>query len=387
MQIARLSIKNYRSLKNVTIPGLTSANVFHGPNNSGKSNILLALHTIFSRKWETLDVSVPGETSTRPSRRTAFWYGTVKSMGNSFFRDSSEPIQYSLNLTLLQAELADLPDAATLTPLISAGHDIRVDLSGQIERHGDDANMLLDRVRINGKDAFIRLVAGGVNYLPSLGGSPQAKENVIRALLDSFNNCVYVVPSSRYLATEAPSDDKSLLLAAPNFKNWLHNLSLSKEGYDTFTMIRRGFNEPPFVYGELSFLRDPELLEIMVDDGSHYRMPIESKGTGVQQILILLSYIAASGAKIIGVEEPELNLSFSNQDAIVTKLMSLVVQAGAPPYQLFLTSHSDHVGSRSDLKQYHVSHDGSETAVRRFTAADRAALFPRSKGKRTQVSV
>ncbi len=115
-------------------------------------------------------------------------------------------------------------------------------------------------------------------------------------------------------------------------------------------------------------------------------MPIASKGTGVQQILVLLGFIAASRASIIGIEEPELNLSFRNQDLIINKLMSLVSLDG-PPYQLLITSHSDHVGSRGDLKRIHVDNpDGTGTQVRKFTDIDKRNLFPRSVFGRTKTS-
>lgn len=129
-------------------------------------------------------------------------------------------------------------------------------------------------------------------------------------------------------------------------------------------------------------MRAGDNLELMVDDGCGYRMSVEQKGSGVQQILVLLGYVAATDAAVVAIEEPELNLSFANQDMMVTILRDLVEQENTRPYQILLTSHSDHIGSREDLKRYHVEKPRTSTEVRQFITEDRARLFPRSPGRR-----
>ena len=126
-------------------------------------------------------------------------------------------------------------------------------------------------------------------------------------------------------------------------------------------------------------MAENDRLELMVEDECEYRMRIDQKGSGIQQTLVLLGYIAESNAAIVAVEEPELNLSFKNQDQIVSILRHLVENVDGAPYQLLLTSHSDHIGSRGDLKRYHVEkNDSTDTVVRAFSDEDRGALFPRS---------
>lgn len=53
MRISRLQIKNFRSLKSLDIE-LPQIFALVGPNNSGKSNILLALYRVFARDWVTV---------------------------------------------------------------------------------------------------------------------------------------------------------------------------------------------------------------------------------------------------------------------------------------------------------------------------------------------
>ena len=73
-------------------------------------------------------------------------------------------------------------------------------------------------------------------------------------------------------------------LRSKDFKNWLHHSSLSREAYTVYQKVRNLLNAPPFNYGELSFTQDGETLEIMVDDGCGYRMPISSKRTFLRLI-------------------------------------------------------------------------------------------------------
>ena len=47
MRVRKFWVRGYRSLRDVTLDGLSDFNVFYGPNGSGKSNILDALHTFF----------------------------------------------------------------------------------------------------------------------------------------------------------------------------------------------------------------------------------------------------------------------------------------------------------------------------------------------------
>jgi predicted ATP-dependent endonuclease of OLD family len=47
MQITNLDIKQYKSLKNLNLDNLFDVNIFIGPNNSGKSNVLDAIESLF----------------------------------------------------------------------------------------------------------------------------------------------------------------------------------------------------------------------------------------------------------------------------------------------------------------------------------------------------
>jgi energy-coupling factor transporter ATP-binding protein EcfA2 len=391
MQVKQLHITNFRSLRDLTTPGLTSAVVLHGANNSGKSNILLALQTIFSAKSSGTGVSLPqdmaGSTPSQPARTTPFWNGVISNFGDNFYMGSSDAIEFKVRLEVLPSHFEKINEVELLDGLLRPGHNYQVTIVGRITRQGDDGEMVLESVRLNNKFVFDRQ-GENVEWLPWIDPSVDSKRKQYlgEALLNSFTDSVYVVPANRYLSTE---EDQGNIpsLESSSFKNWLHQQSLSREGFTTYETVRQQLKEPPFKYGDISFIRDSGSIDIMVDDGCGFRMSIAQKGTGVHQILVLLGYIATSRAYVIGIEEPELNLSFQRQDDLITTLLELVRLNTNRVSQILLSSHSDHVGSRSELKQIRVENpDGRATRVRKFTLDDRATLFPRSnKGLKRKV--
>src|SRR5260370_34788448 len=50
MRIARLVVKNFRSIEALDVT-LGQVSALIGPNNSGKSNILAAIHRVLGRDW------------------------------------------------------------------------------------------------------------------------------------------------------------------------------------------------------------------------------------------------------------------------------------------------------------------------------------------------
>jgi putative ATP-dependent endonuclease of the OLD family len=50
MRISRLEIENFRSIEHLVVD-LPQLCALVGPNNAGKSNVLLALSRVFGRSW------------------------------------------------------------------------------------------------------------------------------------------------------------------------------------------------------------------------------------------------------------------------------------------------------------------------------------------------
>ena len=311
-----------------------------------------------------------------PRRSTPFWKGYISDFDENFYMGKDDPIKFEVFLQVAPDFLADLDEEGILASLEEEGHDFRVKLKGEIAPTDNGGEMRMAKVEINDKPAMEQII-GGFHWLQSHEAPPDAKQRVVESILDKFTDQVRVIPASRYLSEELFSKTDAIL-SSGSYKNWLHKMSLSRDRYQTFKRVKNWLSSNTFKIGEISFAMEDDRLELMVEDDCEYRMRVDHKGSGIQQIIVLLGFIAESNAAIIAVEEPELNLSFSNQDLIVNILRELVDDPNELPHQIVLTSHSDHIGSRDDLHRFHVEKiNGTDTVVRHFTDEDRASLFPR----------
>ena len=380
MRIRNFHVGGYRSLRNTTVTHMSTQNVFHGDNDTGKSNLLRVLEMLFKRKTIQSNVSIREERLRNRlspiSRITPFWTGTSANLGDDFYMRGNNPINFEILIEVSFEDISAVDEQEILTSIHEDGHDFRVQLRGQIFRNGNDGVLSLSNVLFNNIPAMQKN-GDNVEWLPESSQDPAVKQQIVEGVLDTFNDQVYVVPASRFLVEEIGSDSQ-VALKSTNFKNWLHNLSLSKDGYEQYKRIIELFAKRPLNIGEISFLKNNGNLDLMVDDGFYGRMRIDEKGTGIQQLLILIGYITESNSSVLCVEEPELNLSFKNQDMLINILRDQVKDNDSSIEQTLITSHSDHVGSRADFTRFHVEKENTtDTVVRAFTSEDREALFPR----------
>ena len=117
MYISEFAISGYRSLKDIEIRGMLPVCIFHGANNSGKSNILSAMEMIFQRKLLVEETTV-GQT-TQHSRTGGFWRGRINNFRDNFYLNEKNDIKFSVSVTFKHEELTFLKEALkkpSLTP-------------------------------------------------------------------------------------------------------------------------------------------------------------------------------------------------------------------------------------------------------------------------------
>lgn len=90
MRLKRIEIKNYRSLKEITLDDLKNLNVFIGKNGSGKSHILEALELFF----RDLNLLQPTEKGFEEN----LW----------FDGDKNVPIYFKIQIELTEKQIDDL---------------------------------------------------------------------------------------------------------------------------------------------------------------------------------------------------------------------------------------------------------------------------------------
>ncbi|MGA1984538.1 MAG: AAA family ATPase [Acidobacteriaceae bacterium] len=383
MYISALAVSGYRSLKNVEIKAMLPICIFHGLNNSGKSNILSAIETIFRRKLVVEETTTADVTTHR--REGSFWQGRIADFEHNFYLNGKRDITFSVSVTFGRAELNFMEDVLKeLHPsLVGTGHNRVLTLDGRITYVDDSsADMALERAVFNKKYVVFEIDKGGKkSFFPKLQGLTTEKklscfEELMNLLADSFR----VLPSDRYLTTEIMSQGPIPSPTSKTFKRWIFGLFLSKAEYKTFEEIRDMFAAEPFSIGEISFSQDGEAIDIMVKDAA-VRLPIGRLGSGHQQMLYIIANLVLNKGRMLGIEELEINLSPTAQKKVFEKLKQHIYQESDLVTQVMITSHSDYFEARQDVRCYGVEHNGQHTTVSNWTK-ERGRMFFKVFGKK-----
>lgn len=110
-------------------------------------------------------------------------------------------------------------------------------------------------------------------------------------------------------------------------------------------------------------------MEVPIEEDAIYvsmhqkRLPLESYGTGVHQLVILCAALAMHEAHIVCIEEPEIHL----HPELQRKFIRFIAEQTKNRY--FITTHSSvFLDSRADVCIYHVSNDGTKSSIVRVDA-------------------
>ena len=285
MYISSFAISGYRSLKKVEITEMLPVCIFHGLNNSGKSNILSAIETIFRRKilvedttfsevHEDAEVTKVEEVTKKLERVGSFWHGRISEFRDNFYLNGKDDITFSVSVFFTDDELAFLKD---VLKHLKVGRKKFLTLVGRIKYVDDEsADMILERVVFNNRYVVFEGDGGKKSFFPKVEKlSLQEKIACFDKLMNLLADGFALLPSDRYLTRERVGHEMAggQKLTPKTFKKWLFNLSLSRSGHKTFEEIKDMFASKPFCYGKIGFSSDRDDIEIMVQE-KNVRLPI-----------------------------------------------------------------------------------------------------------------
>ncbi len=393
MKIKSVEVKNYRSLKEVTVNSLKTINMIYGYNNTGKSNFLRFIDLVFRRKVRSTFTSYMEGLVRKEERNeepTGWWEGEFRDTAYMFTDDKRESgITFIILMDVAHSELGGLQKKLS-TDFLSTTHSIaHICFEGNIRSVTyDNSEISLTKVIINNKIAYNPSAKVDIQrYFPS-SKSLLGKAETLNSLLSIFNDCVLFLGSGRYLTEEQELPKVPGKLQAQNAKNWLFEYFMNSQKYTKFRdfiafvkeyqtahkdedAAKRAWRQWPFSTGEVGFARFGQNIEIMLSN-TKGRFPLSSYGTGVQQILYLLARLFFTPAHIVLIEEIELNLSPTAQRELFINLKRLL--AAQYLNQVLFTTHSDHFNSRSDFRVYEAVLDlDGYTSINRKPA--RGATF------------
>jgi hypothetical protein len=376
MFIQQLTVKNYRSLKDVHIGDLSRIVVFYGENDSGKSNILSFLHHVFKQKF-IREQLLESQAEEGPLKPAGFWRGEIDDFSDNFFKNRPDPIEFTIVIRFDRDEIGSLASLAAFTDQLSIENpNVNLSLVGKIESAGTGkATMNLTEAKLNNK-SFYEVKDSEPQYLAEFGLSPSQALDVFTRIMSSLDDAFIRIPTNRFITAEKEisRDDRAELRAA-TFKNWLFQTSIDREAQDDFRRISEQFAGSPFSHGRISLARVGDNLEVFVEGSEGLKLPLGRKGTGVQQLLMILAYVVVSKSPIVGIEEIEINLSPKSQTSIFNSLNS-VIDVRGPIKQIFLTTHSPTIAKREEAACRGVwLDDEGETQVAVRTEAEVRDFF------------
>lgn len=368
MKITTITIENFKSLKRVELEKLSNINMIYGHNNSGKSNILKFIELLFSRKLpENPEMRVDRSRSTRfdfeqPSfeRSSNFWEGIIENAPYIYHKNNDVAIKFDVTIEFIERELEDvsnITDLYEIYPLRDGKLLLR--LVGEITSLGKyNSTIKLLTTYLN--DSIIFNASTG-EYFQDIEPEHVVKTNsylIHNSILEKLNDSVVFLDNDRYFLEEieVKGDEE---LTPKTFKNWFHNLSLNPDRRREFSSILEQVakfrpsgdaafqnnekNSPIHQHLAFQFGRIHNDIEVFLTTGNNGTFPLSSFGTGIQQILYILSKIAEKKPKIILLEEIELNLSPRYQYELVQHIMlNLITEdpGKRTMFQLFFTTHS-----------------------------------------------
>lgn len=359
MRVKKFSIKNYRSLKDISISDFDSTTIFYGDNNAGKSNILSALELLFKRK----PILHEGDLT----KSENFYVGNIPDSKNNFYNnETSIPITFTVEI---EVDISELDISSNISSLFSKKGAYNFSFSGKIffiEGVGGYSEIKFEEISSN--KTIIYSYKDKVEFFPSLKQTKDvaALGTSFNKLVNVFNDCVYIIGSDRDMHDALIRSENNLLPTSKTFKNFLYKLYLSPQDFPLFEEINDVFSKPPFSYGTISFSEEPDdKLQLMIKEGG-FRLPIKHLGSGVLQSLYIIASIIYSKSKIVCIEELEQNLSPRKQYEILRKIQSMISDEKRSLNQLIISSHSAVYAKPKLGNIYFLVKEDGKTAIKSF---------------------
>lgn len=361
MKLIKISVKNYKCLKDVTVD-FEDFTVLIGKNDAGKSTLFKALD-IFFNSTESIDfneISVHGSGSSNldwqtTKRDNRIFYNQIPSIieiVGYFELDEKEIIEIfpDENFTIqnqkyLRNNLGNIAVISSEIYSINNSNDIKSEIKSI--KFGEIYLLLK-----SGKDRSLANRGGGVYDYNGMS------TELSGILLEKLKNNFVLIPATRSLKKEKRN---SIPLSPEGSGVPSYYLKLEKDtsinGEDTFDKISQKVNNKfPKYYKATTKENGEENVEVYFG-----KFPSSSVGDGIKQFFLHIYNLYSNGNKIFGIEEPEIHLHPGRQKEIFKLL-----KEKSKENQIIITTHSPIFVSEGDVKTYLLSMDEStnETKVK-----------------------
>ncbi|WP_437562958.1 AAA family ATPase [Sorangium sp. So ce542] len=354
MRLQWFQVQGYKNLRApVRLADLGRLNLLHGDNNVGKSNLLESIGLFFVAIQALREQAQGGPRLKERYARHA--PPPAAAPDERPPREAVRGYEHFAQQGYPPAEIFNLKDAG---PIV-------LEAELQLDREKDDPSWLGEPIvtcvrlergeeEVTVRITELRRTADGVD-LAAGAGDQAATDAALTLVLERLGQRVRrkeVVPrfalvrADRTLTREASEGASPLATREPlprALGKVLHDAESAtgapRERFKRFVAALGRFRDlvGPGQW-RMRFDTDADRAELVLDTGSEL-LPLRLMGSGIQQIAVLCARLVMTGADIIGIEEPELNLRWSAQRALRDVLDELAADPEAPS-QLLITSHS-----------------------------------------------
>lgn len=339
MKINSIGISNFRSFdeKGVILNDLKKINVIIGKNNCGKSNVLRFLQAL-NQNLKDL-AKFPSDIQNQHRRNGSESILHLKLKGEEFpiykdraryvtgfdynsFLESYHTFKFSLNSGKL--ELPEIIENLNNQQLIP--------FQNNYERA--DSKLLLETIRKSWNSRISTLIKSNFDdliYIPHLRVIQEGHK---------FGDSNSSINGSNIIS-------KMFEMQNPTIGN-----EKSREKFNLIQkFVRDLINKPDL---EIEIPHTKEEIVLTIDEN---RLPLESFGTGIHQLVLLCSTLVIHENSIVCIEEPEIHLHPELQRKFIKFL-------GKTKNTYFLTTHSNiFLDSRYNTSIYHVQNDGLKSEI------------------------
>jgi hypothetical protein len=323
MRLLRFSASGFRSLASVTLDFEAAhaqrVAVLRGKNGAGKSNVLRGIDLWFQLLWHGPS---PGG---RQERRLPEW--DLGLSADDFCRQKPGLIRLSGRVTDLRLVLN------------------RSQFANPHDFNDVEAEFLITR---SSKGVAIECATYNINGGPLRDNVP-SQESWRSAIIDVLRlHALKHIPAFRRLERQAPDAQRSLRphdLSVNHLQEFLFDAQHSPDPVfrDAYKRFQAFITSEPLRRGHLTVIKDTSglsLLEERTLGGVVTDLPVQSLGSGDQEVLVLMALVFLSSAAIVSIEEPEAHLHWTNQRVLREALLRVAADDSALPLQVLLESHS-----------------------------------------------
>lgn len=364
MKIKKLIVKNYRSLKDVTI-NFEDLTIIVGKNDSGKSNILKALDMFFNwtESEQLKEISDGG-------RGSYFDYVLTLRDFRIFFEQKPQGIDFIGHLELTEDELMKLfPgdtiefwDSGITKNLVRRDLGNKIEVSSSILPKNNDLNLLINYIKVS--DLYLyqktdiisprQLTRRGNHY--EYGGPGEV---VVTNFLNMLRKKFLIIPAVRSIKSEGRTTNRPNLdgtFIPTNYLRYEKDVSLRKE--DVFRQIKDDVSNLFPHYKTIVSMEDGRgFVDLYFDS-----FPSSNVGDGVKQQFVNIFDLNSYTDIIFGMEEPEIHLHPESQRKVYDYL-----KGQCKTKQIIVTTHSPAFASAPELKNLRLVKISDSTSLSEVT--------------------